>query len=418
MHPRNPYNVQVNFDALSDAYPPLRKHLSGSKRIIDFKNDASLRCLTQALLHRDFKLSLELPDDRLCPPVPNRLNYVLWIEDIIATQPSRDVKGVDIGTGASAIYPLLACSRNPSWAFVATELDDFSLKYAKENVTLNTLDGRIHTLKATTSGHILPMDALSNEPIDFTMCNPPFYASLEEVKRSAEGKALEPNAACTGAPVEMITAGGEAEFVGRMVKESVQHGTRCRWYTSMLGMLSSVTHVVGVIKEHNITNYAITEFIQGQTRRWAVGWSFTNERLPDSISRISNPGLRPLMPPHNTIRQQVSSTDCVQGVFDSMSGIHITKEGERSVVVTAQANTWTRSARRKRKNVDTQMKVDTDGQRDSEGELRAEPALVCAVELVTTGNLSEVVFHWRKGAERNLFESFCSHISRKLVSRE
>jgi hypothetical protein len=49
----------------------------------------------------------------------------------------------------------------------------------------------------------------------------------------------------------------------------------------MLGKLSSVLSVVGVLRKHNITNYAVTEFVQGQTRRWAVGWSFTDMRLPD-----------------------------------------------------------------------------------------------------------------------------------------
>lgn len=67
-----------------------------------------------------------IPDGHLCPTVPNRSNYIHWIEDLLAsdnipkTSSVRDrVKGFDIGTGANCIYPLLGASLL-GWSFVGT----------------------------------------------------------------------------------------------------------------------------------------------------------------------------------------------------------------------------------------------------------------------------------------------------------
>lgn len=66
----------------------------------------------------------------------------------------------------------------------------------------------------------------------------------------------------------------------------------------MLGKMSSVPDIICLFREHNVRvfvahfrgllsdldkvdNYAVTEFVQGQTRRWAIGWSFQDARLPD-----------------------------------------------------------------------------------------------------------------------------------------
>ncbi|KAF9022235.1 S-adenosyl-L-methionine dependent methyltransferase [Hymenopellis radicata] len=410
MHDRNIYKVFPDFEELAKAYPPLYAHLlsaasPGSRKTIDFKNEASQRCLTQALLHRDFGLAITLPDDRLCPPVPNRLNYILWIQDILLAQPGPSqptaIRGIDIGTGASSIYPLLGCKLDPSWTFLATELDERSLQYAQANVSQNHLGHRIRLVQAKAEDTILPLDACVDEQFDFTMCNPPFYSSMEDVERSADGKALQPNAVCTGAPVEMVTCGGEAGFVIRMVRESAQAKLWCRWYTSMLGMMASLTQVVGVLKELDITNYAITEFVQGQTRRWAIGWSFTKERLPDSISRIPNPALRSLMPLHNTVRQPIPAAVNISAILANIEGIGILRN-DGLTLITAKADTWSRSARRNRKRREAQAE---------EGEV----ALVCTA---TVQRDEEIVYQWVRGEDRGMFDSFCSHVSRKALARQ
>lgn len=83
--------------------------------------------------------------------------------------------------------------------------------------------------------------------------------------------------ACTGAEVEMVTPGGEVEFVSRMIDESLHLRQRVLWYTSMLGKLSSVYILIEKLIQCGNRNYAATEFVQGsRTRRWAIAWSWTD----------------------------------------------------------------------------------------------------------------------------------------------
>jgi 23S rRNA (adenine1618-N6)-methyltransferase len=77
----------------------------------------------------------------------------------------------------------------------------------------------------------------------------------------------------------MVTKGGEVDFILRMVQESLELRDKVKWYTSMLGMLSSVSTVVENLKTLKNDNYAVTEFVQGtKTKRWAVAWSWTDWR--------------------------------------------------------------------------------------------------------------------------------------------
>lgn len=63
---------------------------------LDFKDAACQRALSQALLKSDFALDVDFPVDRLVPAVPQRMNYILWLEDILS-QNEGSVTGIDVG---------------------------------------------------------------------------------------------------------------------------------------------------------------------------------------------------------------------------------------------------------------------------------------------------------------------------------
>lgn len=60
------------------------------------------------------------------------------------------------------------------------------------------------------------------ERFDFCMCNPPFFASMEEA-------GLNPRTACGGTEAEMVCPGGEEAFVAHIIADSAQlkHVIQC-----------------------------------------------------------------------------------------------------------------------------------------------------------------------------------------------
>ena len=50
---------------------------------LDFSSSDASRELTRALLKEDFGVAWWVADGQLIPPVPNRANYIHWIEDLL-----------------------------------------------------------------------------------------------------------------------------------------------------------------------------------------------------------------------------------------------------------------------------------------------------------------------------------------------
>lgn len=148
-----------------------------------------------------------------------------------------------------------------------------------------------------------------NEKFDFCMCNPPFFETMEEA-------GLNPKTSCGGTPMEMVCPGGEKAFISTIIEDSVVlkesfrfYSHLClsffmlplinvfgyevfvciishlfhRWFTSMVGRKANLKFLISKLRDVGVTVVKTTEFVQGQTCRWGLAWSF----VPPSRKIIS-----------------------------------------------------------------------------------------------------------------------------------
>ncbi|KAJ3693961.1 hypothetical protein LUZ60_009441 [Juncus effusus] len=286
MHSRNRYkDSPPDFSLLASLYPSFLPYLifpSGPDRpTIDFADFSATRELTRVLLLHDHGVNWWIPDGQLCPTIPNRSNYIHWIEDLLASDliPSINtddsnklVRGFDIGTGANCIYPLLGASLL-GWSFVGSDITPVALEWAKKNVENNPHISHLIEIRAASKSEPSDDDSVlvgvvkEGERFDFCMCNPPFFESLADA-------GLNPKTACGGTREEMVCDGGEREFVGRIVEDSICLKDSFRWFTSMVGRKANLKFLISKIREKGATIVKTTEFVQGHTARWGLAWSF------------------------------------------------------------------------------------------------------------------------------------------------
>lgn len=84
---------------------------------IDYKNESTLIALSQVLLREYFQLNVEFAPGSLIPTIPQRLNYILWLEDLLKLAGnvdniigSKPIRGIDIGKFLSYQIYLLQVS--------------------------------------------------------------------------------------------------------------------------------------------------------------------------------------------------------------------------------------------------------------------------------------------------------------------
>ena len=418
---RPPYDT-LDFKALAKTNDDFKQTWQKCSGKLDFQDPGTVQSLSKAILKADFGLELQVPDDRLCPPIPNRWNYVSWIQSLIDStassyankyHPDRKVVGLDIGTGASAIYTMLCLKSRPNWTMCATDIDKKSFDSAARNLAINNLMTRSKLLQTTELTPMIPITALGVSHLDFTICNPPFFTDLNDMGASlkGEGKSWKPNAICTGSENEMIYPGGDLGFVTAIINESLVLRSKVQWYTSMLGKLDSAKAVIHLLKSHGITNWAVGVIdTGGSTKRWLVAWSFDDLRPRNSVARIEKIANEYLpfptsyhIPLPSSVAPQTAKDEInkrlealdLQWTWDPASSTGI---GE------ASQNVWSRAYRR------AYERRQKDGGADMSVKEGRKVEFAFRVKVVDLAR--EVVVEWVKGVDQVLWESFCGMVHR------
>lgn len=387
--------------------------------------------LTTVLLRKHLQINVDLDPAYLCPRVGNRLAYVTWINRLIDAG-DKEVLGLDIGTGASCIYPLLGCALYPNWRFLASDIDQRSIELCKKQIELNqqwlndeASNPRITVLLKPPDNSFFGKPSSENDSreLDFTMCNPPFYTCVEELEASRKSKQTLPGSELKAQDHELVTQGGELQFVRCMIYESQEHHLRRdsnvsrvqTWYTSMVGKKASLIGVVETLKKLGITNYALHEISTittgshansadvGGTRRWLVGWTFGSRRPKHEVCQLGSMSLKYLNPWATKLSVPVKSGNrerlaeiliCL--CEEAPNALVQTITGKDHWRLTVPGDVWSRSYRRAKRAKTTNK--------------ARKGVTVFLISLKT----NQLTVKWEVGDDPRLLESASTMLKRKL----
>ena len=284
------------------SYPALKPHIiikpDGGKTI-NFADPNGVKALNAALLAHYYQIgSWDIPAGYLCPPIPGRADYVHYLADLLASDnqgvvpKGSTIKGVDIGTGANVIYPIIA-TRSYGWKMLGTEIDAVSIKSANTIIDSNAvLTDNIVIRQQHHKNDIFTGVIKANEQYAFCMCNPPFHQSAEQAKAGSQRKVLnlaknkikrgtahassraKDTLNFAGQSNELWCEGGELKFIQRMIVESVDYAQQIGWFSSLVSKQGNLNHIYKKLGEVGVTDVKTIDMAQGQKVSRFVAWRF------------------------------------------------------------------------------------------------------------------------------------------------
>ena len=304
LHPRNPHQGRYDFDKLIKALPELEKHAitnPSGEPTINFSDADAVLTLNKALLALHYGIKYwDLPKGYLCPPIPGRADYIHQVADLLADNNSgsenKKPHVLDIGTGASLIYPIVG-SQSYGWYFTATDIDPVSINTAKAICEINPNLKKLVTVKQQKNPKNIFKGIIGeHDYFDITMCNPPFHGSMQEVLDANNRKQTKlqknrarrnPNSQTAnkfadaknnlnfgGQNAELWTEGGEFAFISRMINESIDYTQQVNWFTTLVSRAENLKPLDALLRRVGARQIKTINMQHGQKASRILAWRF------------------------------------------------------------------------------------------------------------------------------------------------
>jgi len=285
LHPRSFHNKPYNFQELSVKTPELKQFIVKNREGIDtilFANPKAVYFLNKALLLHFYNVDYwDIPNQNLIPPIPGRADYIHYLADLLNADGSDKTTILDIGTGASLVYPLIGTSVY-QWNFVATDIEPKSIEIAQEIISKNShLTSKISLQLQSDTKKVLSGIIAKDDYFDAVMCNPPFFKSKKEAEaqtiRKLKGLDKSRNLKLinnfSGESNELWCNGGELSFVLNYIKESILYKKQVGWFTSLISNEDHLKPLQIQLKK-SAKEIKVVNMVQGNKKSRILAWRF------------------------------------------------------------------------------------------------------------------------------------------------
>ncbi|MDA8747670.1 23S rRNA (adenine(1618)-N(6))-methyltransferase RlmF [Litoreibacter sp.] len=287
LHPRNQHKEGYDFARLVVDFTELEAFTIRNpvgQTTIDFQDVQAVRMLNRALLKTHYNISYwDIPANYLCPPIPGRVDYIHYLADLLADSNNqeiprgRSIKALDIGTGASLVYPLTGQSEY-GWHFTGVDIDPVAIKSAEQICELNKLN--ITLRHQNRPENIFRGVIESRDAFHITLCNPPFHASIAQANKGTQrkwrnlGKGQSTKLNFGGQNAELWCPGGEIKFIARMIEQSTEFANQCLWFSSLVSKKDNLQPLRRILGKAKVADFKVVEMAQGQKTSRFIAWTY------------------------------------------------------------------------------------------------------------------------------------------------